>query len=40
MPQLKPAGKITVMVLVLGAAAGAYRLFGSKLIPEKVGVAA
>lgn len=37
MPQLTPAGKIAVFLLVGGAAFGAYRLFGKNLVPEKNG---
>jgi OmpA-OmpF porin, OOP family len=33
MPQLTPAGKAVILVLVIGGAVGAYRLFGSKLVP-------
>ncbi len=34
MPQLTPAGKAVILVLVIGGAVGAYRMFGSKLIPQ------
>lgn len=36
MPQLTPAGKAVILVLVIGGAVGAYRLFGSKLVPNGV----
>lgn len=34
MPKLTPAGKAAVLLLIAGGAFGAYRLFGSKLVPE------
>lgn len=33
--KLTPLGKIIVLVLVIGAAIGGYRLFGDKLVPQK-----
>jgi OmpA-OmpF porin, OOP family len=35
-PKIKPAGKFGCLLLVIGLAFGAYRLFGDKLIPPKV----
>ena len=37
--KIKPAGKIIILLLVLGFAIGAYRMFGSKLAPDAKGTA-